>query len=261
MLVGLIIVQFLLPGCSTLHLLFASTMFLTAAVLLSLLHPGLAQKSEPLSNPKSEPLFRGSDRYDFAILVPPSGSECFWHFAHQNGFFYFGFEVQWSSGLMQDRHVTATAHTPDGFLIETSENVRGQINFQTKETGFYQLCVNNWQNHFGSVQIYLNFGVFYDGQGDEHPQDHKRKLNDTLSSIEESAQIVQGRVLHMWRYYNFARMRRGSDYYILMSNYHYVNWWSAATSLLIVTSGVLQLYFLKRLFHVKPTTDTHKPRC
>ncbi|CAH2323974.1 transmembrane emp24 domain-containing 6 [Pelobates cultripes] len=155
MLVGLIIVQFLLPGCSTLHLLFASTMFLTAAVLLSLLHPGLAQKSEPLSNPKSEPLFRGSDRYDFAILVPPSGSECFWHFAHQNGFFYFGFEVQWSSGLMQDRHVTATAHTPDGFLIETSENVRGQINFQTKETGKIKLRHFNrmrWNEHQGGDQ-------------------------------------------------------------------------------------------------------------
>lgn len=52
--------------------------------------------------------------------------------------------------------------------------------------GFYQLCINNWQNNFGSVQVYLNFGVFYDGQGPEHPQDHKQKLNDTLVTIEVS---------------------------------------------------------------------------
>ncbi|KAM4614057.1 transmembrane emp24 domain-containing protein 6 [Discoglossus pictus] len=230
-------------------------------LILCLLCPFLAQKSEPLGRPGAEPLFRGADRYDFAILVGPAGSDCFWHFAHQNGFFYFGYEVQWTSGIMQDRQVTATAHTPEGFLIETSQDVRGQINFQTKETGFYQVCVNNWKNSFGSVQVYLNFGVFYDGVGEEHPQDHKQKLNDTLTTIEESANVVQLRILHMWRYYNFARMKKGSDYYILMSNYHYVNWWSAGQSVLIVASGVLQLYFLKRLFNVKSTTETQKPRC
>ncbi|PIO16297.1 hypothetical protein AB205_0013820, partial [Aquarana catesbeiana] len=127
---------------------------------------------------------------------------------------------------------------------------------------FYQLCVNNWQNHFGSAQVYLNFGVFHDGEGPEHaPENHHQKLNDTLATIEASSQVVLGRILHMWRYYTFARMRRGSDYYRLMSNYHYVNWWSAGTSVLIVVSGVLQLYFLKRLFNVKTTTETQKPRC
>ncbi|KAM4721881.1 transmembrane emp24 domain-containing protein 6 [Rhinophrynus dorsalis] len=232
-----------------------------AVLLLSLLCQCLAQKSEPLGSSNSQPLFRGADRYDFAIVVGPAGTECFHHFAHQNGYFYFGYEVQWTSGIMQDRHVSASAHTPQGFLIETSKDSRGQINFQTKETGFYQLCLNNWQNTFGTVQVYLNFGVFYDGDGPEHIEDHKQKLNDTLATIETSAQIVQGRVLHMWRYYTFARMRKGSDYYILVSNYNYVNWWSACQSLLIVASGVLQLYFLKRLFHVRTTTGTQKPLC
>ncbi|XP_075043769.1 transmembrane emp24 domain-containing protein 6 [Mixophyes fleayi] len=236
-------------------------MLLLAAFLLTLLGPSLPQKSEPVSSSNLSPIFRGADRYDFAILVGPADTECIWHFAHQSGYFYFGYDVQWTSGVMQDRRVSVSAHTPEGFLIETSNDARGQINFQTKETGFYQLCVNNWKNSFGKVQVYLNFGVFYDGQGPEHAEDHKQKLNDTLATIEESARLVQGRVLHMWRYYNFARMRKGSDYYRLMSNYHYVNWWSAGTSLLIVVSGVLQLYFLKRLFQMKTTTATQKPRC
>ncbi|XP_044126084.1 transmembrane emp24 domain-containing protein 6 [Bufo gargarizans] len=236
-------------------------MLCLAVLLLSLLCPRLAQKSEPLSGHSLEPLFRGADRYDFAIVLGPAGTECFWHYAHQNGFFYFGYEVQWTSGIMKSRQVSASVHDPKEFLIETSKDMRGQINFQTKETGFYQLCINNWQNSFGSVQVYLNFGVLYDGEGPEHVEDHKQKLNDTLITIEQSAQIVQGRVLHMWRYYNFARMRKGSDYYRLMSNYQYVNWWSAGTSVLIVVSGVLQLHFLKRLFNVKPTTEGQKPRC
>ncbi|XP_030044913.1 transmembrane emp24 domain-containing protein 6-like, partial [Microcaecilia unicolor] len=169
--------------------------------------------------------------------------------------------VQWASGITQDRHITATAHNPQGLLIQTSQDIRGQINFETKETGFYQLCLNNWKNHFGSVQVYLSFGVYYDGFGVEHEGQERQKLNDTLATIEESAQKVQIHVFHMWRFYNFARMRKGADYFTLLSNYHYVNWWSAVQSVVIVLSGVLQLYFLKRLFHTQPTTDTLKPRC
>nr|XP_033797908.1 telomeric repeat-binding factor 2-like isoform X8 [Geotrypetes seraphini] len=170
-------------------------------------------------------------------------------------------QVQWASGIAQDRHITATAHDPQGFLIQTSQDIRGQINFETKETGFYQLCLNNWKNHFGSVQIYLSFGVYYDGFGVEHEGQERQKLNDTLATIEESARKVQIQVFHMWRFYNFARMRKGADYFTLLSNYNYVNWWSVVQSVVIVLSGVLQLYFLKRLFHIQTTTDTLKPRC
>lgn len=65
----------------------------------------------------------------------------------------------------------------------------------------------------------------------------------------------------MWRHYNFARMRQGTDYYILLSNSTYVRYWSAAQSVVILLSGYLQLFFLKRLFNTKPTTETEKPRC
>ena len=39
--------------------------------------------------------------------------------------------------MSHDRHVAVTAHTPQGFLIETSKDVRGQINFSTHETGLF----------------------------------------------------------------------------------------------------------------------------
>lgn len=52
-------------------------------------------------------------------------------------------------------------------------------------TGFYQLCLKNQQNHFGSVQVYLDFGVFYEEPEMDHKQKNERKqLNDTLDAIE-----------------------------------------------------------------------------
>lgn len=62
----------------------------------------------------------------------------------------------------------------------------------------------------------------------------------------------------MWRYYNSARMRSRTDFNLLQSNYTYMNWWSAAQSVAIVLSGILQLRFLKSLFAMQPS---NKPKC
>lgn len=54
-------------------------------------------------------------------------------------FFHFNVsrQVQRTLGMSHDRHVAATAHTPQGDLLDTSQDVRGQINFPTKETGLF----------------------------------------------------------------------------------------------------------------------------
>ncbi|ERE79759.1 transmembrane emp24 domain-containing protein 6 [Cricetulus griseus] len=182
------------------------TLFLVAGLVVpSLVTSARSQEPDPLIGSEDQPLFRGADQHDFAIVIHPGDTECFWQFADKMGYFYFSYE-----------------------------------------------------NRFSSVQVYLNFGVFYEGPEMDHKENQRKQLNDTLDAIEDSTRKVQNNVFHMWRYYNFARMRKVADFFLLQSNYTYVNWWSAAQSLAIVLSGVLQLYFLKRLFTV--STDT-RPRC
>ncbi|NXK44558.1 TMED6 protein, partial [Chauna torquata] len=236
-----------------------SSMLLLALLVLGLLGPAGCPKTEPLSRSSDEPLFRGADRYDFAVIVPAGTTECFWQFAHHSGNFFFSYEVQRATGIAKSRNILATASDPNGFQLGASQHVRGQINFPTKETGFYQLCLDNKHNHFGFMQVYLNFGVYYDGFNMEKEQPAERKqLNDTLEAIGVSIRNLQMRIFHMWRFYNFARMRKGADSFLLESNYHYVNWWSMAQSCVIVLSGVLQLYCLKRLFKAQSSS---KPSC
>ncbi|XP_040471502.1 transmembrane emp24 domain-containing protein 6 [Falco naumanni] len=224
-------------------------------LVLALLGPASCPRTEPLSGSSQEPLFHGADRYDFAIVIPAGTVECFWQFAHQTGNFFFSYEVQRATGIANNRNVLATASDPNGFRLGASQDVRGQINFLTKETGFYQLCLDNQQNHFGFVQVYLNFGVYYEDFNVENKQlEEKKELNDTLEAIGVSIRKLQVHIFHMWRFYNFARMRKAADSFLLESNYNYVNWWSMAQSCVIVLSGVLQLYFLKRLFNVQTSS-------
>ncbi|NXT29331.1 TMED6 protein, partial [Syrrhaptes paradoxus] len=225
-------------------------------VLLALLRPAGCPMAEPHGGSDQEPLFRGADRYDFAIIVPAGSVECFWQFAHQSGNFFFSYEASRVTGMGNNRNILATASDPSGSQLGVSQHMRGQITFLTKETGFYQLCLDN-PNHFGFMQVYLNFGVYYESLDGENKQQEKKELNNTLEAIEVSIEKLQLHVFHMWRFYNFARMRKGADAFLLESNYNYVNWWSMAQSCVIVLSGVLQLYFLKRLFHVQtPSRQT-----
>uniref|UniRef100_A0A665TND9 GOLD domain-containing protein n=1 Tax=Echeneis naucrates TaxID=173247 RepID=A0A665TND9_ECHNA len=198
-----------------------------------------ARKSEPALGEGGAGLFRGSNRYHFAVEVPAAQMECFWHFAHQSGTFYLMFMVR-------------TGPVEPARDLRRDQSV-GQMKFQTEVTGFYRLCFGNRNNQFGAARVYLNFGVIYEGSEEsESEMEGEEVLNSTLAGIQERVQKIQIQIFHMWRHYNFARMRKGKDHYVLLDNLSYVDWWSAAQSLLVLLSGFLQLHVLKRLFHTDP---------
>ncbi|XP_029288965.1 transmembrane emp24 domain-containing protein 6-like [Cottoperca gobio] len=216
------------------------------------------RKSEPSLDEADAGLFRGSDKYDFAVEVPAAGMECFWHFAHQSGSFYLTYMVQWVTGMANDHRLFVTVNSPQGELVASKNDAVGQMNFQTEVTGFYRMCLGN-HNQFGGIRVFVNFGVIYEGfeESKTEMEEGEKVLNSTLAGIEESVQKLQNQIFHMWRHYNFARMRKGKGHYLLLSNFNYITWWSATQTLVILLSGYLQLLVLKRLFR----TDSSRPRC
>ncbi|XP_040018986.2 transmembrane emp24 domain-containing protein 6 [Gasterosteus aculeatus] len=216
-------------------------------------------------------LFWGTDQYDFSVVLPAAGLECFWHFAHRGERFYLSFMVQWVTGVGHDRHLSVTVNAPSSELVSTVDDAKGQINFEAQETGFYQMCFSNFHNRFATMQVFLSFGVYYDGYQEptkRREEENKKKeeaskdLNNTLSFIKDATHKVENHVFHIFRYYNFGRMRRSADYFLLLSNSRYVTRWSVALSLLVVTSGYLQLLFLRRLFVTRAGgAEEEKPRC
>ncbi|XP_071316431.1 transmembrane emp24 domain-containing protein 6-like [Trachinotus anak] len=218
-----------------------------------------ARKSEPSLSEGDAGLFRSSDKYDFAVEVPAAGMDCFWHFAHQSGSFYLTYMVQWVTGMANDHPLFVTVSSPQGVLMASQNEAVGQMKFQTEVTGFYRMCLGNHNKQFGAIRVFLNFGAIYEGleESEGEMEEGEKVLNSTLTVIEESVQKLQNQIFHMWRHYNLARMRKGKDHYLLLSNLNYVNWWSATQSLVIFLCGYLQLLVLKRLFH----TDPSRPRC
>jgi len=44
--------------------------------------------------------------------------------------------------------------------------------------GFYQMCFSNFHSHFGIMQVFLNFGVYYEGQEKKKEEKKKKKEED-----------------------------------------------------------------------------------
>ncbi|XP_055048704.2 transmembrane emp24 domain-containing protein 6 [Misgurnus anguillicaudatus] len=229
-------------------------------LLFSLSSSGSFKDPNPQNSDRDA--FKGSDQYDFAIVLPAGGLQCYWHYAQYGERFYLNFMVQLTTGVALDRHLSVMVNAPSSLIVGKADDASGQIAFNAEETGFYQMCFSNFHNRFGSMQIFLNFGVYSEKQTNTEKQKEEeiKEINSTLSTIGESTNRLQMFVFHMWRHYNYERMRRGADFYLLQSNYSYVTSWSALQSLLIVTAGYLQLYFLKRLFKTNQTQG-EKPRC
>ncbi|XP_061139486.1 transmembrane emp24 domain-containing protein 6 isoform X3 [Syngnathus typhle] len=215
-------------------------------------------------NMADQELFWGADQYDFSVVLPGAGMDCFWHFAHHGEKFYLNFMVQWVTGVGHDRHLSVTVNAPGGLLLSTVDDAKGQIDLDASETGFYQMCLSNFHNRFGSMQVSLSFGVYYDHappKQEEQVEDKAKKLNDTLSIIEASARRVENAAFHMFRHYNAGRMRRGADEFLLVSKRRRVGYCSAALALLIVLAGYLQLRFLKSLFAERRHGDGEPRAC
>ncbi|CAG01082.1 unnamed protein product, partial [Tetraodon nigroviridis] len=210
-------------------------------------------RTPPHPDISDQQLFWGADQYDFSVVLRAEALECFWHFAHQGETFYLNF--------------MRAPPVPPSMIPE----VRFQLPGPRKQVfSFYQMCCSNFHNHFGSMQVFLSFGVYYEGSQDSahlKEEDQKKKeeasraLNSTLSIIQSSTHRVEVHVFHMFRHYSFGRMRKSADHFLLLSNSQYISWWSTALSLLIVTSGYLQLLFLKRLFVTRLSGEDGRPRC
>ncbi|XP_068595854.1 transmembrane emp24 domain-containing protein 6 [Brachionichthys hirsutus] len=245
-------------------MLLEASSLLLVFVFLGPVHSGPQANLHP--NMTDQERFWGADQYDFSVVLGAAGLECFWHFAHHGERFYLSFMVQWVTGVGHDRHLSVSVNAPGGLMVSTVDDAKGQINFVAKETGFYQMCFSNFHNRLGTMQVFISFGVYYDGLQEasgtrEEQEEREEQLNNTLRIIQDSSHRVEKFVFHMFRYYSFGHMKKSADYFLLLSNSQYVTWWSVALSFLIVTSGYLQLLFLKRLFVTKSCGAEEKPRC
>jgi len=55
--------------------------------------------------------------------------------------------------------------------------------------GFYQMCFSNFHSRFGIMQVFLNFGVYYQGQ-EKKKEEKKKKKEEDMKQINSSLSFI-----------------------------------------------------------------------
>lgn len=102
----------------------------------------------PMTNPHpnmtDQELFWGADQYDFSVVLPASGLECFWHFAHRGEKFYLNFMVRrkrWGLNIFTWTWI-------DFSIFKASENVISNIEYFSLALNVYHKIFS----HFKSIR-------------------------------------------------------------------------------------------------------------
>ncbi|KTF87732.1 hypothetical protein cypCar_00046815, partial [Cyprinus carpio] len=155
--------------------------------------PSSGALKDPHPELSDQEFFWGADQYDFSIMLRAGDLQCYWHFAHFGERFYLNFMVQLVTGVALDRHLSVTVNAPSGLIVGTVDDASGQIAFSVQETGFYQMCFSNFHNRFGSMQVFLNFGVYYEGQKDieKQKEEEKKKKEEDMKQINSTLSFIE----------------------------------------------------------------------
>ena len=103
--------------------------------------------------------------------------------------------------------------------------------------------------------VYLNIVSFFTEESLEKTLEAE-KLNETHTQLMNSVYKINENIHSMRRSQIVSRVIHGADSYYIETNNEYVMYYSIAQSVVIVLTGIVQTYFIRRLFET-PSTSSH----
>ncbi|KAL8599911.1 hypothetical protein ACOMHN_057688 [Nucella lapillus] len=123
----------------------------------------------------------------------------------------------------------------------------------------YAVCVDNTFNRFTDKLVYLYLSTFVLADWDAYIKEFDEVAN-TAANLSHSLTNVELSVQEMKKSQTQARFHVIKDLYLVWGNNRYVQNWSLAQCLLVVTASVAQVLALRRMFRTTDRTPTAKPR-
>ncbi|CAE1143282.1 TMED6 [Acanthosepion pharaonis] len=144
-------------------------------------------------------------------------------------------------------------------LVHKPWKTEGTVEENIHTRGIYEVCFDNSYSRFAAKLVYFYMSAFvpehWDGYVKEIEDVYRTVANFSVS-LENLQQNIKNAVIHQ----SSSRMYVMLDYYTIMGNNKYVQYWSILQCIIIISTSCLQVFFVRRLFHSTNVTPTMKPR-
>uniref|UniRef100_T1JF78 GOLD domain-containing protein n=1 Tax=Strigamia maritima TaxID=126957 RepID=T1JF78_STRMM len=224
-------------------------LFLFSLISLTIHHLFLAQDDFDFDNVPGV-------AYEFKLFIDAAKEDCFYQFVQPNATLYVSFQVirggDGKAGFAI-RHPNGMHVLPYKWLSE-SDYTEISLN-----GGYYEICVDNQFARFSSKLVSVYITSYKNDEWEQYMKEVE-ELDVNVQNFTSTVDLVSSRVNDILRYQQFARGHEARDFSLLLANNRYVQLWSIAQCAVVLLSGCCQVYFVRKLFEVKGTTPTAKPR-
>ncbi|XP_033342854.1 transmembrane emp24 domain-containing protein 6 [Megalopta genalis] len=186
---------------------------------------------------------------NYKVHVDAGKEDCYFQYASVGADFYVHFQVIRGG----DGKAAMSVRNPDGIIVHPYQWLpNSAYQDSVKKAGYYCICVDNQFSRFASKLVNLYISVIRYDKWDKYAKELE-ELNLSVDNFTNSVTNVEKNVNEMYQTQYLSRSREERDFNLLLDNNFYVQMWSITQITVIIVTTTVQIYFVRKLFEVKPS--------
>ncbi|XP_076648657.1 transmembrane emp24 domain-containing protein 5 [Halictus rubicundus] len=186
---------------------------------------------------------------NYKVQIDAGKEDCYFQYASAGADFYVHFQVIRGG----DGKAGLAVRDPLGELVHPYLWLPNSAYKDTVKTaGYYCICMDNTFSRFASRLVNLYISVIKYDEWDKYSKELE-DLNVSVDNFTRSISFVERNVNEMFQTQYLSRGSEERDYNLLLDNNFYVQMWSITQITVIIITTTIQIYFVRKLFEVKPS--------
>ncbi|EFN78726.1 transmembrane emp24 domain-containing protein 1 [Harpegnathos saltator] len=185
---------------------------------------------------------------DYKVHIDAGKEDCYFQYVNPGATFYVSFQVLRGG----DGKAGFAVRNPGGVLVYPYQ-WRSNADYQDTSIngGYYSVCIDNQFSRFAAKLVNLYITVIRYDQWQKYSKELE-ELNLSVENFTNTIVNVERNINEMLQTQHLSRSREARDLNLLLDNNSYVQTWSIAQVLVITATTLIQAFFVRKLFDVKP---------
>jgi len=188
---------------------------------------------------------------DYKIHVDAGKEDCYYHEVRPGSTLYVSYQVLKGGDGMAG---FAVRH-PNGHHVHPYQ-WKQESDYEEEKSlgGVYQICLDNQFSRFAAKLVNLYITTFSHDDWDKFTEEIGKEMemaHEGVKNFTDTLQNVDTRVGTMLKFQQKTRSNEARDLALVEGNFTYVSYWSLLQVLAILTTTIVQVVFVRRLFETK----------
>ncbi|XP_077258835.1 transmembrane emp24 domain-containing protein 1 [Temnothorax americanus] len=186
---------------------------------------------------------------DYKVHIDAGKEDCYFQYVNPGATFYVSFQVLRGG----DGKAGFAVRNPEGVIVYPYQwRANADYQDQSANGGYYSVCIDNQFSRFAAKLVNLYITVIRYDKWQKYTQELE-ELNLSVENFTNTIVNVEKNINEMLQTQHWSRGREARDLNLLSDNNSYVQTWSIAQVLVITLTTMVQVYFVRKLFDVKPS--------